>query len=387
MNGLTIYNGVRLQCDGKTIWATQREIASLFGVERSVITKHIQHIFDSGELQEASACACVAHTAADGKTYQTNIYSLELIIAVGFCVSSRKGIRFRQWANKVLQQHLIDVARRRGYRQDAEIPAETMESLPAPPISSAHTNAQTEPCGPSGGVCNAPAVTTPEIALHCADCRAVMAEMADESIDCIVTDPPYRLSHGGDRGGFMGAPKGASGVVFDSNDIAPTDFFPEFHRLLKPGAHCYVMCNNLNLPAFLQAGIETGFRFLKSIIWNKGKRICGRFYMSCYEHVLLFSKLGIDRDINDCSTPDILNIPLKKQKDEDGYNVHDTEKPIELMEILVRNSTNTGETVLDPFAGIGATLIACQNLKRRAIGCEIEQRYCDIIRQRLQEVL
>ena len=184
----------------------------------------------------------------------------------------------------------------------------------------------------------------------------------------------------------MGAPKGASGTVFNYNDVSPTDFFPEFYRLLKPGAHCYVMCNNLNLPTFLNAGIGAGFRFLKSVIWNKGNRICGRFYMSCYEHILLFSKQGIDRDINDCGTPDILDVPAKKLKDEDGYNVHDTEKPVELMEILIRNSTNVGETVFDSFAGIGATLVACQNLGRNAIGCEIEQRYCDIIKQRLQEI-
>lgn len=59
MNGLTIYNGVRLQCDGTTLWATQKEIAPLFGVERSVITMHIQHIFESGEPEEASVYACV----------------------------------------------------------------------------------------------------------------------------------------------------------------------------------------------------------------------------------------------------------------------------------------------------------------------------------------
>ena len=90
MTGLTIYNGVHLQCDGKTLWTTQKEIASLFGVERSVITKHIQHIFESEELQEASVCACGTHTATDGKTYQTNLYNLEVIITVGFCVVKQR---------------------------------------------------------------------------------------------------------------------------------------------------------------------------------------------------------------------------------------------------------------------------------------------------------
>ena len=390
MNGLTIYNGVRLQCDGRTLWATQKETASLFGVERSVITKHIQHIFESGELEEASVCACGAHTASDGKTYQTNLYNLELIIAVGFCVSSRKGVRFRQWANKVLQQHLIDVARNRGYKQEQETAGNSIESLPALSMPTARSNAQTEPCGPSGDVCIAPmppADNSPEIIVHCADCRAVMAGLADESIDCVVTDPPYRLSAGTYVGGFLETPKGANGTVFKNNNIKPPEYFPEFFRLLKAGAHCYVMCNNLNLPDFINAGVNAGFRFMKSIIWNKGIRIGGRYYMSSYEHILFFFKSGRDHGINDVSTPDILEVPIRKQKDEDGYNVHDTEKPVELMEILIHNSTNIGETVFDPFAGIGSTLIACQHLKRHAIGCEIEPRYYDIIRQRLNQDL
>ena len=391
IQGLTIYNGVRLQCDGSTLWATQKEIASLFGVERSVITKHIQNIFASGELQEASVCAPHAHTATDGKTYQTNLYNLELIIAVGFCVSSRKGIRFRQWANKVLQNHLIDVARGRGYKQKPETSGKPIESLPATSSSSAHTSTQTGRLAPSGGVQNAPRApeeTLPEITIHCADCRDIMASMADESIDCIITDPPYKLSPSrGFRGGFMGQPRGARGNVFENADVSPNDFFREFYRLLKAGGHCYVMSNNLNLPTFLNAGIVAGFHFIKSIIWKKGINICGRYYMSTYEHILFYCKPGRERDINECSTPDILDVPIRKKKDIDGNNIHDTEKPVELMEILVRNSTNVGETVIDPFAGIGATLVACQNLKRHAIGCEINQHYCDIIKQRLQKIL
>ena len=73
----------------ETVWLTQAKIAELFDIERSVITKHLKNIFESRELQEDSVCATFAHTAADGKTYQTKFYNLDAIISVGYRVNSR----------------------------------------------------------------------------------------------------------------------------------------------------------------------------------------------------------------------------------------------------------------------------------------------------------
>jgi hypothetical protein len=72
----------------ENLWLTQKATATLFGVERSVITKHIKNIFETGEQNENSVCAKIAHTAADGKNYQTNFYNLEMVIAVGYRVNS-----------------------------------------------------------------------------------------------------------------------------------------------------------------------------------------------------------------------------------------------------------------------------------------------------------
>ena len=89
-----------------TIWCTQKAMAQLFGVDRSVITKHLKNIFDSGELRQESVCAKNALTAADGKKYQTTLYNLDAIISVGYRVNSIKATKFRQWATLVLKEYI-----------------------------------------------------------------------------------------------------------------------------------------------------------------------------------------------------------------------------------------------------------------------------------------
>lgn len=106
--------------------------------------------------------------------------------------------------------------------------------------------------------------------------------------------------------------------------------------------------------------------------------------MNCFEYIILFRKGG-DRQINNCSTPDILSIPIKKLKDENGNNLHDTEKPVELMKILIDNSTNKGDVVFEPFMGIGSTCIACLELHREYIGTEIDKKYFEIAKKRIEQ--
>lgn len=89
-----------------TIWCTQKAMAQLFGVDRSVITKHLKNIFESGELKQESVCAKNALTAADGKNYQTTLYNLDAIISVGYRVNSIRATKFRQWATLVLKEYI-----------------------------------------------------------------------------------------------------------------------------------------------------------------------------------------------------------------------------------------------------------------------------------------
>jgi len=100
---------VKVQIDAinETIWLNQRGIAELFGVDRSVIAKHLKNIFETSELQQDTVCAIFAQTAPDGKLYNVQFYNLDAIIAVGYRVNSKRATAFRIWATKTLREYLV----------------------------------------------------------------------------------------------------------------------------------------------------------------------------------------------------------------------------------------------------------------------------------------
>ena len=212
-----------------------------------------------------------------------------------------------------------------------------------------------------------------------------MKTLKNESVDLIVTDPPYpttKRGGTGNSGGMCKKKEFSSGKVFKHNNLKPIEYIPEFYRILKDGSHCYIMTNHVNLYEMLTVAKESGLHFIKSLIWNKGNKIMGQAYMSQFEYILFFRK-GKFKKINKCGTADILDIPNKKTKGEDGKNIHDTEKPVELMKILIENSTQEGELVLDPFIGVGAVGIACKELNRDYIGIELDEKYYNIAYNRI----
>ncbi|MEX1001822.1 MAG: RhuM family protein [Crocinitomicaceae bacterium] len=91
----------------ETIWATEQQIADIFGRDRTVIGRHIRNVFKEGELNENSVSAKFAHTAEDGKTYQVNHYNLDVIISVGYRVKSNIATEFRKWATDKLRNYLL----------------------------------------------------------------------------------------------------------------------------------------------------------------------------------------------------------------------------------------------------------------------------------------
>jgi len=99
----------------ENIWLTQEKIAQLFGVQRPAVTKHLQNIFESGELEESSVSSILEHTASDSKTYQTKFYNLDAIISVGYRVNSAQATHFRIWATERLKEYII-----KGFTMDDE---------------------------------------------------------------------------------------------------------------------------------------------------------------------------------------------------------------------------------------------------------------------------
>lgn len=107
-----------------TVWLTQQQIADVFGTRRPAITKHLNNIFNSNELDDKSVCSILEHTAADGKKYKTRFYHLDAVLSVGYRVNSKSATQFRIWANSVLKDYLI-----KGYAHNEKLLQEKQAQL------------------------------------------------------------------------------------------------------------------------------------------------------------------------------------------------------------------------------------------------------------------
>ena len=106
---------IEIRYEDENIWLTQKLMAALYGVEVHTINYHIKKIFADSELQEDSVIRKFRITALDGKQYNANHYSLEMIIAVGFKVNSEKAVQFRKWVNGIAKEYTI-----KGWVMDSE---------------------------------------------------------------------------------------------------------------------------------------------------------------------------------------------------------------------------------------------------------------------------
>lgn len=118
---------VDVRMENETVWLTQAQMAELFETDRTSIVRHINNIYKVGELDRKSTCAKIAHVQLEGKrTVKRNIpyFNLDMIISVGYRVNSKRGVKFRQWANNVLKQYLI-----KGYAVNERIRKEQIGEL------------------------------------------------------------------------------------------------------------------------------------------------------------------------------------------------------------------------------------------------------------------
>lgn len=218
------------------------------------------------------------------------------------------------------------------------------------------------------------------------DCLQGMKDIPDGSVDLVVTDPPYRLTSRGGSGtmsGYWTTDAARSGKVFEHNDIEIEQYLPEFYRMLKDDAHCYIMCNNLNMPHFFDVISKSKFHFVKLLVWDKQTKICGRYYMGQVEFIFMLRK-GKDKPVNNCGISDLLSFPNKRDKDANGNNIHDSQKPVALMQTLIKQSTQENEVVFDPFMGSGTTAVAAIKEKRHFVGFELSKEYFDKATLRIQ---
>ena len=226
-----------------------------------------------------------------------------------------------------------------------------------------------------------------KIDLRKGDCLDIMKDIPNDSVDLVVTDPPYKVTargNSGNSGGMLHKKEVKSGKVFTHNTIEIDEWLPELYRVLKDKSHCYIMTNNKNITHYLNVIKNSKFHFIKNLIWVKDNKIMGQTYMSQFEYVIMVRKGGHKR-INDCGVSDVAIFKNKKLKDEHNKNLHDTEKPVNLCEMLINNSSNNNDAVLDPFMGIGGAGVACVNTNRNFIGIELDGKYFEIAKKRIND--
>lgn len=215
-----------------------------------------------------------------------------------------------------------------------------------------------------------------DITLIQGDCLEHLKKIECKSISAIITDPPYflGLTHNGKRGNF------------DDLAIAKpffTSLFEEFKRVLKDDGSVYFFCDWRGY-AFYYILFDAIIGTKNLLVWDKVSGT-GRFYAYSHEFILFYTgKKNIRGGCN--IVKNIRSFSNQAQKT-NGEKIHPTQKPIELMEKLILDSTNEGEVVLDPFMGSGTTGVACVNLKRCFTGIELQEKYIQIAKKRVLETL
>lgn len=219
------------------------------------------------------------------------------------------------------------------------------------------------------------------ITIYHGDCREVLPTIEPGTVDLLLTDPPYGMVFGGFRG--VQANVAADGARQGVRLVRQALW--EARPAMRDDAHFLVFCHWESWPDFYDSA-SAYFAVKNALIWHKNRGGMGDFqleYSRDFE-VILYGCVG-RRRIGGRRDGAVLSgfppVPSAKR-------FHPTEKPIDLLSHLVGKHSPDGGAVLDPFMGSGTALVAANNLGRRAIGIELEERYCEIAARRLdQEVL
>lgn len=217
--------------------------------------------------------------------------------------------------------------------------------------------------------------------IQCSDAFAWLNSLEQESVDLIITDPPYESLEKYRAIGTttrLKVSKSSSNLWFP---IIKNDRFEElltiFYRILKKNRHFYLFCDPETMFVIKPIAERIGFKFWKPIIWDKMKIGMGYHYRARYENILFFEKGK--KKLNDLSIPDILSCERVLR----GYP---TEKPSLISEILIRQSSSVGDLVLDPFIGSGSVGEAAIKNGRRFLGCDIQEYAVNLSRERIEKV-
>ncbi len=204
---------------------------------------------------------------------------------------------------------------------------------------------------------------TPRMRIEQADAFEWLPSLDSESVDLTITDPPYESL---EKHRKIGTTTRLKREWFET---IPNERYPELlaqlYRVHKRDTHLYLFSDHETLPVAVEAGRAAGWTFWKPLVWDKIAMGMGYHYRARYEFVLFFEKGK--RKLYDLGIPDVLQFKRV-------YGGYPTEKPVELCEVFVMQSSDPGAVVCDPFMGSGSTAVAAGRLKRSFIGCDLSDK-------------
>lgn len=228
-----------------------------------------------------------------------------------------------------------------------------------------------------------------KIDLYNADCLEVMKNIPDNSIDLIVTDPPYLIS-ATNVGGSVNKVKKLNKSLKDlvdaniDNGYDIQKFNTEFVRIMK-NINIYIWCNKVQIPEYFNFYVNQHKCKFDILCWHKNNALptYSNKYLSDTEYLLYFRKGGYCKPTSYEDAKTYIVSPIN-HKDKKLYG-HPTIKPLDIIEKIIRNSSKENDIVLDCFMGSGTTGVACKNTNRNFIGIELDKDYFETAKKRIEE--
>ncbi|HWA29157.1 MAG TPA: site-specific DNA-methyltransferase [Lacunisphaera sp.] len=217
--------------------------------------------------------------------------------------------------------------------------------------------------------------------ISCMDAVSWLCTIGDESVDLVVTDPPYESLEKHRAKGTTTRLKVSDASSNEWFEIFPNVRFPELfrevYRVLRRDTHFYMFCDQETMFVAKPMAEAAGFKFWKPLVFDKKTIGMGYHYRARYEFILFFEKGK--RRLNDLGIADVIEEPRVR-------NGYPTEKPVRVSEVLIGQSSQPGELVIDPFMGSGSAGVAALKLGRRFAGNDLKPEAVELARGRLEAV-
>lgn len=227
--------------------------------------------------------------------------------------------------------------------------------------------------------------------LRLGDSQYLIKELPDKSVDLILTDPPYNLSNYSTGNIDLPWRKTINNDLaeWDRSSFEPAEWAAEFKRILKPTGNIFAF-TSYNLMGKWHQAFDPEFDTFQYMVWHKTNPVPkiyrAGFLNSCELIICAWNKGHTWNFSSQKEMHNFIETPICMGKERLRNPLHPTQKPVKVLERIIRNATNPQDVVFDPFMGVGSTGVATLNLRRQFIGFELEQQYYDAAVKRLDAI-